>query len=448
MNRLVLTGARVNGATTGRILIEDGVITEIRRDLPATPLAGSIDVQGGTVLPGLWDHHVHLFAAAARLWSVDVAGIGDPEQFAGRLRHAAREPREGWVRVVGYDDEALGPLDSARLDRLAPTSVPIKVQHRSGHQWVVNGAGRSALARAGVSVGTDGMLWDDDEALRQGRTAPTQLADTVRELTRRRASYGCVRVTDMSSTSSAADIAALRAWLSPTLSLQAYGAPHAGLDGVKRIVADHAYPSPDDLVRWFDPDTVSRVAAHAATAEALALIASAAVSLGPHVRVEHAFITDDALLATLAQVDVELGVHPGFIHSHGDRIRRLLSPDEQASYQRLASMRESGMRMFGGTDSPFAPDRLWQCMETAVTRRTASGARLDAAEALSPEDAFALFTRQGLQGSADGPRLEVGQPADLCVIDRDWRTARSALSQTCVVLTVAAGTITWAARNP
>lgn len=448
MSRLVLIGGRVNGGPAGRVVIENGVITEIRRDLPATPLAGSIDVRGGTVLPGLWDHHVHLFAAASRRWSLDVTGIDDQDQFAERLRHAARQPHEGWVRAVGYDDETLGPLDSTRLDRLAPTPVPIKVQHRSGHQWVVNGAGRRALASAGVSVGPDGMLWDDDEALRQGQSAPRHLADAVRGLARRLASSGCVGVTDMSATSTAVDITALRSWLSPVLSLQAYGAPPSGLDGVKRVVMDHAYPSPDDVVRWLDPEAVNRVAAHAVTAEALALIASAAVSLGPHVRVEHAFLADDDLLAALAEVDVELGVHPGFIHSHGDRIRGLLSPEEQASYQRLASMKQSGMRMFGGTDSPFAPECLWQNMETAVTRRTASGARFDAAEALEPEDAFALFTRQGLQGSAVLPRLDVGQRADLCVIDRDWGTARSALSQTRVVLTVAAGLITWAAPKP
>jgi predicted amidohydrolase YtcJ len=75
-----------------------------------------------------------------------------------------------------------------------------------------------------------------------------------------------------------------------------------------------------------------------------------------------------------------------------------------------------------------------------VTRRTRDGALLGAEEALTPEQALALFT-----GSASDPgtprAVAVGAPADLVLLDRPWLAARKVLSREMVRLTLRAGEV-------
>ena len=73
--------------------------------------------------------------------------------------------------------------------------------------------------------------------------------------------------------------------------------------------------------------------------------------------------------------------------------------------------------MAGSTDAPIGPDDPWVAIATAIDRRTAAGATLGRAEAVSPEAALEMFL-----GPLDDPggaprRVERGAPADLCLID-------------------------------
>ena len=68
----------------------------------------------------------------------------DHDELARRLQMAAAAAPSGhWVRGVGYDDTATGLLDAEVLDDLLGEhrSGPVRVQHRSGHQWVLEWAG-------------------------------------------------------------------------------------------------------------------------------------------------------------------------------------------------------------------------------------------------------------------------------------------------------------------
>src|ERR1700735_1204779 len=69
-----------------------------------------VDGEGGALLPGLHDHHVHLLATAA---VGDSVGCGPPAvltwaDLAAALARA--QPRDGWIRGIGYDDGLVGPL--------------------------------------------------------------------------------------------------------------------------------------------------------------------------------------------------------------------------------------------------------------------------------------------------------------------------------------------------
>jgi len=102
------------------------------------PRAGErvIDAAGGALLPGLHDHHLHLFALAAAGSSVFCGPpeITDSAALAARL---AAAPGTGWLRGTGYHESVAGDLDRAWLDRHGPDR-PLRVQHRGGRRWIVN----------------------------------------------------------------------------------------------------------------------------------------------------------------------------------------------------------------------------------------------------------------------------------------------------------------------
>ena len=113
-----------------------------------------IDGDGGVLLPGLHDHHIHLFALAARddsFWCgpPDVTGA---QSLIDALREASRARRDrDWLRGVGWDDTVIGWPDRHDLDR-AVADRPIRLQHRSGALWVLNSA---ALARLDLDLDPD-----------------------------------------------------------------------------------------------------------------------------------------------------------------------------------------------------------------------------------------------------------------------------------------------------
>ncbi len=127
-------------------------IAEIQPHLAARAGDQVLDGGGGTLIPGLHDHHVHLRAWAAAASSVavgppEVRSVADLER---RLRTAPGAPGT-WIRAVGYHESVAGHLDRAFLDRLVPDR-PLRVQHRSGVLWVLNSQALGAVGLGGVAV--------------------------------------------------------------------------------------------------------------------------------------------------------------------------------------------------------------------------------------------------------------------------------------------------------
>ena len=85
---------------------------------------------------------------------------------------------------------------------------------------------------------------------------------------------------------------------------------------------------------------------------------------------------------------------------------------------------KAGVRLAGGTDAPFGNPDPWRAMRAAIDRRTAGGSLLGREEALSPEQALALFMSP-LDSPGGAPRtIRPGEPADLCLLDRGWHGIR------------------------
>ena len=149
MTGLVIRNVEVEGRTGVDVSIVDGRIAEIGSGLPARGEA--LDGAGGALIPGLVDHHIHLFALAAQAESLALDGVASASDFRARVEAAlaARAPGR-WLRVTGYHEAMAGELGRDLLDSLAPRH-PIRVQHQTGSLWVLN---TLALEAVGAETAT------------------------------------------------------------------------------------------------------------------------------------------------------------------------------------------------------------------------------------------------------------------------------------------------------
>ncbi len=96
-----------------------------------------------------------------------------------------------------------------------------------------------------------------------------------------------------------------------------------------------------------------------------------------------------------------------------------------------------------GSIAPLGDPNPWLAMQAAVDRRTLGARVLGDAEALTPEEALALFSGDPLAPGRRLARIAPGSPADLCVLDRPWAAARADLAAVNVVATMQRGRLSW-----
>lgn len=154
--------------------------TGARRDVPDA--GATIDLDGATVLPGLTDPHVHLFAIAAERLQADVASAADIGDVLDRLSDAARAPRgDLWVRGIGFDENRLGERrypTRAELDAAVPDK-PLVIRRFCGHTAVMNSAALRALGLSEGISDPDGGAYGRDAAGRLNGIAQESAAEAV-----------------------------------------------------------------------------------------------------------------------------------------------------------------------------------------------------------------------------------------------------------------------------
>ena len=113
---LLIRNVEVAGRPGLDVRIEAGRIVGIGSRLPR--IANELDGQGGALIPGLCDHHIHLFGLAARADSVALEGAGTAEEVMSRISAAlATRPAGTWaVPGVGVEPPPRG-LDAAERRR-------------------------------------------------------------------------------------------------------------------------------------------------------------------------------------------------------------------------------------------------------------------------------------------------------------------------------------------
>ncbi len=424
--------------------IVNGKVAELGQ-LQPRPGEQIIEAGGGALLPGLHDHHIHLTASAARAESLI---CGPPEvTSASQLAGVLSALGSGWLRGILYHESVMGLPDAAELDALAPHR-PVRIQHRSGRLWLLNSRALDLLlehAEPPPGLERDGghytgRLFDEDEWLRRAMgSSPPGLAQVSAQLTR----YGVTGVTDMTPRNDAATAiqftneivsGRLQQWCVMAGKLELADAvthPQLQIGPAKLHLHENAMPDLDETIAFIRSahDHGRPLASHCTTETelvfTLAALEAAGVLAGD--RIEHAGIAADHHIAEIARLGLAVVSQPHFIAERGDQYLQYVEPRLHYALYRLAAFCDAGIVLAAGSDAPFGSLDPWAAMAAAISRRTQGGAIIGEAEALSPEQALALFLADPLN-LARQRVIATGGPADLCLLDRPWQQARNALS--------------------
>jgi predicted amidohydrolase YtcJ len=456
---LVIRNVEVEGRTGLDVRIEAGRIAAIGAKL--APTADEIDGRGGALIPGIADHHIHLFALAAQAASVTLEGVAGKAELEARIAAAlaGRTPGQ-WLRVTGYHEAMAGPLFRRELDALAPRH-PLRVQHQTGSLWMLNSLALDAVGadadapvveRDGAGQPT-GRIWRGDAWLRERIAAPAPpLAPVGRQL----AAYGITALTDASVTTDTAAGGRLGQAhrggdLPQRLTLMSGGelavpADRAFAVGpVKVLLDDHDLPPLGDFVGWIERARAwgRAVAVHCVTAAELAITVAAFDAAGarPGDRIEHGGVVPEGAIGALKRLGLTVVTQPAFVRERGDRYAAEVDAAEQGDLYRCASLIGAGVAVAGSSDAPYAAPDPWAAIAAAVERRTRGGLVLGAAERVAPARALTMYL--GDPASPGGParRVAVGGDADVCLLAAPLAEALAAPSASLVRATLVGGVL-------
>jgi predicted amidohydrolase YtcJ len=453
---MLIRDAEIWGHGRADLRIADGAVAAIG-PLAATPGEQVIDAAGGALLPGLHDHHLHLAGLAVRAASL---WCGPPEVTSqDELAALLSTPGDGWLRGIGYHDSIMGLPDRHELDTLMPDR-PLRLQHRSGRMWLLNSLALSLLLENAEPPpglerdehGFTGRLFEEDAWLRAAlRSQPPDFAAVSAQL----ASHGLTGITDMTPGNDAAiaghftaqmqtGALAQHCLLAGTLALaDAPGGPWQ-LGPAKLHLLEAAFPPFDETAAFIAAaHRQGRAVAIHCVSEvelvfALAALETAGTARGD--RIEHASVASPDLVRRIASLDLAVCVQPHFIEERGDRYLLDVETRHIADLYRLRSFADAGVSLAGGSDAPFGGADPWAAMRAAVSRMTRAGVTMDAGEALTPEEALGLFLAEPADLSRQRA-ITVGGPADLCLLDRPWSSARDRLLAGDVMATLVSGRI-------
>lgn len=437
---LLLRSARLGGrGSPVDVLIESGRIAAIlpREESGGSPAAEVVDLEGGALLPGLWDGHVHSRQWALRRESVDLAGVSDARTAVERVL-AGRGERP-FVLAFGADFGGWGP--EPELSSLSGVPQPVLIQSWELHSAWLN---RAALGLVGLAGPPAGMLHEADcfAAVARLCADPLLAADeAVLRAMRDAAARGVVGIVDFEMADNLGDWARRAAAGDLPVQVEcsiprdriedaiASGlrtgdeiAPGVRVGPVK-LFLDGSLTSGTALtgtggVPLIAPDELARLVArldahgldcaiHAIGEEANRLALDAFESAGARGRIEHVQLLRPEDVARFARLGVVASVQPG--HLCPDRDLDLWDRRGTEGAYAYASLLRAGARLELGSDAPVVQLDPWAGIAAAVDRTD------DDRPAWLPDER--LLLRDALAASARGRVVpEVGDAADLVVV--------------------------------
>lgn len=466
-DQLCIANARV----LGRDALQSIVLNGDRIDALHTGEVGGctsrIDAEGGWVLPGFHDAHIHMMSGATALTSADLSKASNVEAIVETVKaFAAAHPDRAWIVGRGWTFDAVPEPSAALLEGIDPR--PIFLESYDGHAAWVNAQALEAAGQSGSGLLLEHAIASVESHIpalskAQKMSALTAAVDHVLAL-------GVTSVDDITTDPETFEIyAALAAKnalpIEVTVSLpldgdlttyaklrdahpKRFGYLKGFVDGV--VEAKTAYllePYTNDTTRGaplIRPDRLEALVKAADAAGfrvALHCIGDAAVRLAldayagtktPGHRVEHIEVADPTDLARFAELGVTASMQPYHANPFGP------NPDAGVWSKNLGAARrphtfpwrallDAGATLQFGSDWPVMSADPLRGLAVAMTRRDEHGepkAGWNAHQIIRLEEALAAY--------GSGPVRE-GARADLVVLAKDvdlespptlWRGAR------------------------
>jgi len=147
----------------------------------------------------------------------------------------------------------------------------------------------------------------------------------------------------------------------------------------------------------------------------------------PPPRIEHATLLDVDLAKRAADLGICVVSQPSFLELPVFQSMPI-PPGLRLLGHR--TMLDAGIRVAGSSDAPVASFDPLAALRCAVSRRTAEGQEIQPAEAVSPAEVLAMYTREAAYATGSLPvcgTLEPGKRADLVVLNADPCTTHETL---------------------
>lgn len=480
---LLLTGVRAPGSDAALdVHIRDGLVVEIGPTLAPRDDVQIMEGNGRTLLPGLWDAHVHVTQWALNRARIDLSDTSSADQVAGILGRATRGrgARDlvvgGGMRIALWDT----PPHKDILDAVTG-NVPVVATNVDLHTAWCNSAALQLFDVPLREGGDDGLVREASgyRVIEELGNLPIQVKDrAVASSMAAAAAKGITGVKDFEFIDSALEwqrriadglpsvrldttvyLAALddaieRGWRTGDPVPNTHGlvrAPHL------KLFTDGALNSGTALCHEVNPDGSPGFSGHRAMATGAMLaavrhawthgiapdihaIGDLAVSIaldvieevGCPARMEHVQLVASADLPRFARPGLVAGVQPAHCTDDRDVADQDWADRADRAYP-FASLLAAGAQLEFGTDAPVSPLDPWAAISAAVTRTD------DDRPSWFPDEC--INRREALVASTRGrPGVQVGDVADLVVVDNDPLTCPvEVLPDPGVVLTLLQG---------
>lgn len=464
---LLLTGARLVPLSTAApdaevdVRITDGVVSEVG---PRLRPGGEevLAADGRWLIPGLWDHHVHVVQWALARHRLELAPARSVEDALRVVAaHLATLPGgdETLVQGLGHRSAMWSRQPTVpELDAVSGSHPVVLVSGDGHHAWM-NGR---ALAMLGLPA-RDGVVEEREWFEAYPRLAAIPGAqplevESVRQAVAHAAAKGVVGIVDLEFDASyrqwpqriaeGIDQISVRASCYPERLDDAIGAGlrsgeplpgGAGLVtmGPLKIISDgslstrtaycceqyvDANPDRPHGVQNYPADELTallrratghglEVAVHALGDAAIDQALTAVEQTGAHGSLEHLQLIRSEDIPRVAALRLRASVQPAHLLDDRD-VTMQCWPDRHDRCFAFASLARAGVPLALGSDAPVAPLDPWLAMAAAVHRSCDDRPPWNHAEALTP--------RQALAASTDGQgTIAAGSRGDVVLLEAD-----------------------------
>ncbi|GAB3739115.1 amidohydrolase [Microlunatus parietis] len=469
------------------LLIIDGVLRPGREAGQAAGPIREVDLDGRTVLRGLWDSHVHFGSSSSMQRQLDLTRTGSAaDVIIAVAERLAEQPPDPVIIGYGFRDANWPERPTrAALDRVAPDR-PVVLASNDLHCCWLNTA---AFRHFGIAEIEDGMLREDDTGpVYAGlEKAPDEQADRwAREAAAEAAARGLVGIVELERQLNPVVWARRVAGGNRSLRVECgvntpelpaalelglrTGDPVPGGEGLltmgplklfmdgslntRTAYCHERYPEPgdpkhdhgilllpfDDLVEQLQQATGAGLecAVHAIGDRAVAITLDAFEKVGCSGRIEHAQLITRRDLPRFGRLGMIASVQPD--HAVVDRdVTDRHWPDRTERAYPFRDLLAAGATLRLGSDAPVSPLDPWLTIAAAVHRSA------DDRPSWHPEQEIDVAA--ALDASTNGrARPEIGDVADLVITDLDPLTATTPQLRTMPVhATMIAGRWTWRA---